>query len=66
MKTIIGGFDLVTIGVPLLDSVTRDGYEVLRVHWREDNLAHSIWLLNGLVALPSLDIPQTDYFITRS
>ena len=61
-------FDLVTTSVPLTDLTSTCEHEVLvlGVCGREANMGHSILLLYGLVALPCLDIPQTDCFVMGS
>ena len=57
--------DLVTIGIPLPDLVTRYGYEMLRVYGREPDMIHTSLLFDDVMALSCLDIPQTDYRIGR-
>ena len=66
MMTIKWRSDLMAIGIPLPDFVVTSRYEALRVNGREANMKHNVTLTNGMIAIPSLDVPQMDCMIIRS
>jgi hypothetical protein len=64
MGTIICGWDLLTIEIPLPNLLPRYGDNMLRVYGREANMPHNILLLYGTKTSPCLSVPQT-YCTTR-
>jgi hypothetical protein len=55
--------NLVTINVPLLDNTTRCRYEVLGVCGGEDNIGPLSLLFYDTMALPCLNVPQTNCLV---